>query len=41
VWFTPTGSDGRDVLAALERYGELQGAFAVGRDFRVWRFAKR
>ncbi len=41
VWFTPTGSEGRDVLAALERYGKLEGAFAVGRDFRVWRFAKR
>lgn len=41
VWFTPTGSAGHEVLAALERYGALEGQFAVGRDFRVWRFAKR
>ncbi|MFQ3537092.1 MAG: glycosyltransferase family 39 protein [Aggregatilineales bacterium] len=41
VWFTPTGSDGRDVLVALERHGRPEGTFTVGRNFRVWRFAKR
>ncbi len=41
VWFTPTGSDGREVLAALERYGQLEDEFAIGRDFHAWRFAKR
>ncbi|MCS6871460.1 MAG: glycosyltransferase family 39 protein [Anaerolineae bacterium] len=41
VWFTPTGSEGREVLAALERHGILQGKFDVAQNFRVWRFAKR
>ncbi|PJF42813.1 MAG: hypothetical protein CUN50_02675 [Candidatus Thermofonsia Clade 1 bacterium] len=41
VWFTPTGSEGREVLEALQRHAQLEGTYTVGRAFRVWRFGKR
>ncbi len=41
VWFTPTGSRGEAVLAALARFGVLEGEFTVGQSFRVWRYRKR